>query len=609
MSRIYMIVSFLFAILFTTHSVYSQCTVTATASDYNTVCGDCISLIAFGQGQGQSVFTENFNNGQPNGWSYTQQAMFNNPCSPNGVDGTTHIWMGNSSAVPRAMETLAYNLLPATAGVTVCFDMLFSVQADAAPCEGPDEPDEGVYIQYSTNGGANWTTIHYFDPNGGNDPQLVNWNNWCFALPPAAISANTQIRWFQDNDSGADFDHWGIDNVIIYFNDPTFNITWLHDSYSYGTGNSGGANPNLVCPNSDTTFIVMMTNGFSTCYDTVSIDVTDPQVLVNAWNDTSICPGSCVPLNGSVTVIEHPAQTPTYGNYEFQAVASAFGSNTEINVNITDLNMTNILPNSITEVCIDGLSFFGTTFFPPSQISINALEVNLVCPSGQSITLVPSGQTSSSGLLSGYINTCFVPAGGGNIAAASEPYTGNFAPNQPFNNLAGCQANGVWTLQVQMTSLLGFGQGLFTGWSITFADPEVSYAGGFAWSPTAGMTNANTLNPTVCPTTTTTYTLSAFDTAGCVTVTDIVTVTTGQSIMPDTCTWAGGIDDNWFNACNWVETIVPDLTAHALIPGGTPNQPRIFGGTAQCQGIIVRHNNLGHNFIDVANGGFLMKQP
>jgi len=609
MSNIIKCTWLLFANCFFVNQLFSQCILTATASDYNTVCGNCITLTAFGQGQGQSVFSENFNNGQPNGWSYTQQAMFNNPCSPNGVDGTIHIWMGNSSGVPRAMETLAYNLLPATAGVTVCFDMLFSVQADAAPCEGPDEPDEGVYLQYSTNGGSNWTTIHYFDPNGGNDPQLVNWNNWCYALPPAAISANTQIRWFQDNDSGADYDHWGIDNVIIYFNDPTYNITWLHDNYSYGVGNSGGANPNQVCPTSDTSFIVTMTNGFETCYDTVFIDVDDPQVLVDAGNDTSICPGACVTLNGSATVIERPAKIVTYGNYEFQPVVSAFGASTEININITDLNMTNVLPNSILQVCIDGLSFFGTLIFPPTQISIDALEINLFCPSGQGIRLVPSGHTSSSNPLSGYVQTCFVPVGGANIQLASEPYTGNFAPLHPFNNLAGCQANGVWTLQVKMTALLGFGQGIFTGWSITFDDPEISYPANFTWSPSAGMSNANTLNPTVCPTTTTTYTLTAMDTAGCVNVSDQVTVFTGQSIMPDTCTWAGSIDDNWFNACNWVEAIVPNLTAHVLVPGGTPNQPRIFGGTAQCQGIIIRHNILGHNFIDVQNGGFLMKQP
>src|SRR5690606_2783562 len=138
------------------------------------------------------------------GWAFTQQAMFNNPCSPGGVDGTTHIWMGNNSPVPRSLVTLPYDLTPAIAGATICFDLLMATQTgnSGGPCEGPDEPDEGVYLQYSTDGGNTWNTVHYFDPNGGTDQQLVNWNHWCFQLPPGAITSNTQIRWFQDNDSG-----------------------------------------------------------------------------------------------------------------------------------------------------------------------------------------------------------------------------------------------------------------------------------------------------------------------------------------------------------------------------------------------------------------------
>ena len=188
----------------TSAALKAQCTLTTSAYIDQLVCGQCVNLFAFGQGQGQIVFAENFNIGQPTGWASTNQAQYNNPWSPGGVDGTTHLWMGNTSGVPRILRTVNYNLSTATAGVTICFDMLFATQGDAAPCEGPDEPDEGIYLQYSTNNGASWNTVNYFDPNGGNDPSLVNWNNWCFALPPGALTAATQIRWFQDNDSGQD---------------------------------------------------------------------------------------------------------------------------------------------------------------------------------------------------------------------------------------------------------------------------------------------------------------------------------------------------------------------------------------------------------------------
>jgi len=255
-------------ILFQAIELSAQCTVSAFASRDTVVCGGQIILSTFGQGQGEIIFSENFNSGTPTGWAFTQQATFNNPCSPG--DGTTHIWMGNNSPVPRELRTQTYNLSNATAGVTICFDLLFATQGQPAPCEGPDEPDEGVYLQYSTDG-VNWVTIHYFNPNGGYDPQLTNWNNWCFDLPAAAISTTTRIRWFQDNDSGADYDHWGIDNVNIYFNDPTYEIVWQHDGYNHGP--TGGINPNHVNLYEQTTYNVVMTNGTEYCYDSVTVFV------------------------------------------------------------------------------------------------------------------------------------------------------------------------------------------------------------------------------------------------------------------------------------------------------------------------------------------------
>lgn len=85
--------------LFITQNIFSQaCTVTGSAPNDTIVFGDRILLSAFGQAQGNALLSENFNSGTYGpGWAATQQAMWNNPCSPGGADGTTHIWMGNSS--------------------------------------------------------------------------------------------------------------------------------------------------------------------------------------------------------------------------------------------------------------------------------------------------------------------------------------------------------------------------------------------------------------------------------------------------------------------------------------------------------------------------------
>jgi len=548
---------FLFAAAFTilfSNQLFAQCEVTGSVNPTDVVCGDCATLTAFGRSlSGQVVFNDNFNTGIFSaGWGSTQQALFNNPCSPNGVDGTTHVWMGNSGPVPRIIRTQSYNFTTAVAGVTVCFDLLFAEQTGdpaTAPCEGPDEPSEGVALQYSTDGGNTWITIQYFDPNGGSDPQLINWNNWCFQLPPGAITTQTQIRFFQDFDSGADYDHWGIDNFVIYYNDPTFQITWQHDNYSYGIGNSGGANPNLVCPQGNSTYIVVMSNGTTTCRDTVSLSVSSPTIVVDAGNDTTICLGDCATLNATAKVVKRPAKTPTYRNGEVVPVPTAFGATGTININITDLNMTTVLPNSIMQVCIENLSFFGFNFFPPGQLTIGDLNVNLLCPDGTRILLVPSGVTTSTQGIQGYVNTCFTPAATANIGAASPPYSGTYAPNQPFNNLVGCTANGLWSIEISPAGPLGFGFGFFYGWSISFDDPEISYVADFTWSPTTNMTNANTLSPTVCPTSNQTYTLTAEDTAGCVIASDAVNITVTQTCCnlaftatstPPSCTVANG---------------------------------------------------------------------
>lgn len=516
-------------VFFAAQNIFSQgCTVTGSSPSDTIVCGERILLSAFGQAQGTALLTENFNTGTYGpGWTSTQQAMWNNPCSPSGADGTTHIWMGNSGPVPRVLTTTSFNLSScAVAGVTICFDMLFATQGNSAPCEGPDEPQEGVFLQYSIDNGATWIDIHYFDPNGGNDPQLINWNNWCFPVPLAALTANTRFRWFQDADSGADYDHWGIDNVVIYCNDPSYNIVWQHDGYNLGP--VGGTDPTAVAPHTTTSYVVTMSNGTLTCRDTVTLVVVNPTIVLNAGNDTVVCNGQCATLNATAKIIQKPAKTPTYRNQETATITGTPGfpgfppiipatpgtAFLNMDINITNLNLSTVPNNYITSVCIGSLSMFLFS-------GIEIFDIWLVCPSGDSILLVKDSTLTGNNLT----NTCFVPAGS-NITSASSPYTGSFTPNQPFNNLSGCDANGVWSLHFQaIFSGFTLPTGNFNSWTISFNDPEISYVGNFSWNPTAGMTNPLTLTPTVCPPPTA-YTLTVSDTAGCVTQNDVINVTT-----------------------------------------------------------------------------------
>ncbi len=275
-------------------SLRAQCTVIASAQNTTIPCNGSTILSVSGSGISQVAFGENFNSGQPVGWLFSQVVTIaNNTCGVPSLDGSDFMWMGNQSVAPREMTTIA---LDVSTGGQVCFDMRYAIQAQASPCEGPDLASEGVYVQYSIDAGLSWTTMNYWSPLGGYDPLMTSWQNYCLPIPAAAQTTSTQFRWTQLAVSGAPYDHWGLDNIMITATAPNFNITWLHDNYSYGPGVYTGNNPTPVSPTQQTSYIVMMTDSINTCYDTITISVSYPQIDTA----TTINP-TCGSINGSLT--------------------------------------------------------------------------------------------------------------------------------------------------------------------------------------------------------------------------------------------------------------------------------------------------------------------
>jgi gliding motility-associated-like protein len=208
------------------------------------------------------------------------------------------MWMGQGFAANREVETIDYDL---TCGGQICFDLRMEEQGGSAPCEGPDQPNEGVYLEYSTNGGATWNTIFYFNPDinnyGGYPPSpYITWSNYCFNIPTGAQTASTRIRWFQINTSGSNFDHWGVDNVFITTNcGSPFQNNWY-------TVDTSSVPPLTTFLENDTTdsgffdtvqynttnYMVKYFNDVDTCYDTVEIVTTPTPINISA-SDTIIC--------------------------------------------------------------------------------------------------------------------------------------------------------------------------------------------------------------------------------------------------------------------------------------------------------------------------------
>jgi gliding motility-associated-like protein len=264
------------------------------------LCGDSVFLNADGNAV-QTQLTETFNTSNLGpGWQGTTGISFNNPCGPGPNNSTDpHMWMGSGIAGNRAVTTVNFDL--SCGGGFICFDLRFEQQGGSAPCEGPDQPDEGVYLQYSTNNGATWNNINYFNPDtnnssGGASSPLVTWGNYCFPIPPGAQTPATQIRWFQINTSGSSFDHWGLDNVEIYTTCGTgYTYNWYSidsastpPSVNFQFQDSGNLSPLDTLLYDDLTYAVMFFNNLDTCYDTLAVNVL-PNPIEADLSEPQIC--------------------------------------------------------------------------------------------------------------------------------------------------------------------------------------------------------------------------------------------------------------------------------------------------------------------------------
>lgn len=291
-----------------------ECNLTATASDYLINPGESVTIAAGGT-LNNIPLNNNFNGGSAGtGWEATTAATYTNPsCAAPSLDGTTFLWMGDASPHPRRLVSQAFDVHN---GGWISFDLKFSMQGDDAPCEGPDEPQEGVALEYSLDNGTTWASFAYFHPMGyitvvnpGSDGEYVNsntatpftsWANYIFPIPPNGYSNSTKFRWNQDGSSGALYDNWGLDNIIIT-TPIDANIYWEH--------NPSGGDTLTVSPTQTTTYTAWITNGIDSCFAEVTVEL-DVLACQTPTPDISNLPNICVSNSRSVSLVNQSAYSP-----------------------------------------------------------------------------------------------------------------------------------------------------------------------------------------------------------------------------------------------------------------------------------------------------------
>ncbi|PHS05045.1 MAG: hypothetical protein COA88_12885 [Kordia sp.] len=170
-----------------------------------------------------------FNSGLlPTGWAsspYTVGA----PCWTDMIDNTPYFWAGVTNNNGARLVTT--NILDVSLGGTIEFYMRYGSDDPDPGCESPDLVDEGVFLQYSIDNGINWVTINTWNPTGVLSDPLYSWIQYIENIPVGAQTQHTSFRWYQPQNSGAEYDNWGLDSILITAN------TDAEFEWDFGDGN------------------------------------------------------------------------------------------------------------------------------------------------------------------------------------------------------------------------------------------------------------------------------------------------------------------------------------------------------------------------------------
>jgi len=215
---------------------------TITPSKASGSCGN--QKVNFEAGFVEIGTTYAFDSGQlPEAWS---SSPYNVGQACSGIfadtpDDSDYFWATiNNEDGFRFVATNDQNV---SVGGQISFSMRFGRDDPSGGCENPDEPSEGVYLQYSTDEGAHWTTIKYWVPTriGELSPEgldLYSWNTFNVVVPEEAKSTSTRFRWFQPSNSGSSYDNWGLDDISVFVMREAQSYSWnIGDGQTYENQN------------------------------------------------------------------------------------------------------------------------------------------------------------------------------------------------------------------------------------------------------------------------------------------------------------------------------------------------------------------------------------
>ena len=538
----------------------------------STLCsGQTITLTATGSLVSSSL-NNNFNGSIGSGWLGTPSAsIVTNVCASPSLDGSQYLWMQNS-AVPRSLESLPMNVLN---GGTISFEYRQAkFNSDPSPCEAPDillsgTTNEGVFVQYSTNGGATWSTFKYLYSNSqysnsgtadaynnGCGDYVTRWTKMTYPIPTAAKTASTKFRWIQPAGTSASTDNWGLDNLTIATpNTSTITIRNVTTGAILGTSTVSPFSIN-ASPTVTTVYEASITDGITTCTNQQTITVNGGSSPVTSFSySNTYCQNASNP-NPTLA-----SGFTTGGSFSSTPVGLSLNSTSGL-VNLSASNTGTYMVTYTVAASGCGVASNSSTtlsiFATPSVTAVSST----ICPGG-SATLTANGGTSytwsPSATLSSPNGSVVTSTPGANIVYSIIGTNGTCTSSATSSVTIGAgisvtsapTTNTTYTITGLTGACTGSTTVLVTingSPTVTVNNPTICPGGSailtasgattYSWSAGLSSTNGSTVNAN--PLTSTIYTVTG-NTSGCSsTKTVSVTVTSNPTITVNNSTICPG---------------------------------------------------------------------
>jgi len=361
--------------------------------DFSTIVagetGGCLEYCFFPDGPQFGTYFD-FNSGNlPVGWNSSPYTV-GSACYTDMTDNTPYFWAGQIDTDGERKVTT--NILDVSLGGIIQFYMRYGSDDPTNGCEDPDLTSEGVFLQYSIDGGGTWVTINNWVPLPNYTGPLYQWNQYTENIPPAAQTANTRFRWYQPDQTSTSHDNWGLDNVLVSANN-TANFLW-----DFGDGTTSTEQAPCHTFATTGTYPVTLSVNSPNCFASTTSNLVVEDLIL----PTSICQNLTLTLDSTGNAVITPANIDN-GSFDNCGIQGMLLSQTnfdcgDIGVNNVILTVTDVYGNVSNCTATVTIS---PTYEAPSSINVITLTETSVeiswtqvsNPTSWNIEIVPSGTT------------------------------------------------------------------------------------------------------------------------------------------------------------------------------------------------------------------------